>query len=170
MSKDVILRNLDFDEIPEVSSILVQCWKYAYKGLINDEYLSSLKDNHWVEFLEKSIGDETADCIIAECDNRVVGVSVFGKSITEKYPGDGEIISLYVLPKFIGQNIGHLLFEKAEQAIKEYDYSDCTICTFAENVKAIEFYRSRGYDVVSQNEIITMGDQELSYVIMRKSL
>ena len=170
MNTNIILSNLQFDKISEVSSILVECWKSAYKGLINDDYLSSLKDNHWVEFLEKSMQDKTAECVIAERDNEILGVSVFGKSITEKFPNDGEVISLYVRPRFIGQRLGNLLFAKAEQSVKEQGYSHCTICTFTENIKAITFYKTHGYEVVSQDEMITMGTQDLAYVIMRKSL
>ena len=170
MCTDIILSSLDFDKVHETSSTLAKCWKSAYAGLVNDEYLSSLKNTHWVDFLEKSIDDKIAECIVAEKNNKIVGVSIFGKSITEKYPDDGEIISLYVIPEFIGQNIGHVLFEEAQQTIKGQGYRNCITCTFAENIRAIRFYKSHGYEIVSQDEIIKMGTQELPYVILKKAL
>ena len=166
---NIILSNLHVDKIPMASATLAQCWKYAYKGLIHDDYLSSLKENHWIAFLEKSINDKTATCIIAEYESQIVGVSIFGKSITETYPNDGEVISLYVLPEFIGQNIGNMLFEKAQQSLKEQGHRHCIICTFTANTKAIRFYQSHDYEVVAQDETITMGTQLLPYVIMRKT-
>jgi len=170
MDAKINLNHLSFSKIPEASAVLAHCWKHAYKGLINDEYLKSLKDNHWVEFLEKSMTNKTVECVVAEFDNQIVGITIFGQSITEKYPNDGEIISLYVIPEFIGKNIGHLLFERAEQVIKRQGYRDCTICTFTKNTRAINFYKSHGYEIILQDEFVTMGTQELSYVILRKSL
>jgi len=170
MDTNISLSYFNFEAIPEISALLVQCWKYAYKGLINEDYLSSLKDNHWTEFLEKSMNDKTSECIVAKSGKQMVGVSIFGKSITEKFSNDGEIISLYVLPEFMGKNVGHLLFEKAQKDIKEEGYSNCTICTFAGNLRAIKFYKSHGYETVFQDEVITMGTQDVSYVILRKPL
>ena len=56
---DVTIKSIDVDNIYDVSATLAKCWKYAYKGLVNDKYLSSVKNTHWVEFLEKSINDNT---------------------------------------------------------------------------------------------------------------
>jgi len=170
MSTSVTLNNLSFDKIHAASATLAQCWKSAYKGLVNDEYLLSLKNTHWTESLEKNIDNQTSNCIIAEENGRIIGVSIFGKSITEKYPDDGEITSLYVIPEFIGRSIGRMLFEKAELLIKEQGYHNCITCAFAENSKAIGFYNAHGYEIVSRNEIVKMGVQELQYVIMRKAL
>jgi len=170
MHTDITYSNLNIEEINDASAVLALCWKAAYKGLVNDEYLSSLESTHWVEFLEKSINDNTATCIVAKKDNKIVGITVFGKSITEKYPNDGEIISLYVTPESIGQGIGHVLFEKAEHFITKQGYNNCITCTFVENSKAIRFYKSHGYEIVSESEIVTMGKQDLPYVIMRKAL
>ena len=170
MCTDIIIRRLDFNKIHEASSTLAKCWKSAYAGLVSDEYLSSLKNTHWVDFLEKNKDGKIAECIVAEKNDKIVGVSIFGNSITEKFPDDGEIISLYVIPELIGQNIGHMLFEEAQQAIKKRGYRNCITCTFAENIRAVRFYKSHGYEIVSQDEIVKIGTQELPYVIMRKSL
>ena len=170
MCIDITLNNLNFDKIHDASATLALCWKAAYKGLVNDEYLSSLKRTHWVEFLVKSIHSKSTKCIVAEKDNMIVGISIFGNSKTKKYPDDGEIISLYVVPEFIGQNIGHMLLERAQQGIAQQNYQNCITCTLAENVRAIRFYKSHGYEIVSQDEIVKMGAEEMSYVIMRKVL
>ena len=170
MCTDIILSSLDFNKVHEASSTLAKCWRYAYAGLVSDGYLSSLKNTHWVEFLEKSIDDKIVECIVAEKNDKIVGVSIFGKSVTKKYPDDGEVISLYVIPEFIGQNIGHMLFEEAQQTIKNRGYRNCITCTFAENIRAIRFYKSHGYEIVSQDETVKIGTQELPYVIMKKAL
>ena len=158
----------DEEEILSVSKTLVKCWKSAYQGMINDAYLASLKDNHWVDFLKKGLSDDSVDCMLAKEDNQTIGISIFGKSITDDYPNDGEIISLYVLPQFIGQGIGHVLLDKAENRLKEKGYQKSIICVFDENKSAVKFYQSHGFEAVSENNEITMGEQKLLYHIMRK--
>ena len=170
MQTPVTLNSLSPDKIPEASAFLAQCWRAAYRGIINDGYLDALADTHWVDFLEKSLTAKTAAGTLAEQDGKTIGLSVFGKSITEQYPDDGEIISLYVSPQSIGQKIGHLLFANAEQALREQGYPGSIVCVFAENRKAIRFYESHGYEIVMQDQQIKMGVQGLRYVIMRKAL
>jgi len=167
---DVLLEKLTKDQVLEVSMALKKSWQTAYVGIVNDEYLSTLADDYWVKHLEETMTDETTDCVVATQNNKIVGVTTFGKSITEAYPNDGEIISLYVLPEFMGQRIGHLLFDKAEQEIKKQGFTHCILCTFLENAKAIGFYEAHGYVKVSTHEMVEIGGQEIPYVILRKAV
>jgi len=151
-----------------ISATLATCWKFAYKEIINEVYLSSLQEDHWVEFLEKGLSDRLIDCVIAKKGDQVVGVSIFGRSITDAYPEDGEMISLYVLPAFIGKGLGHTLLEMAEKGLKEKNYTHSLICVFCDNESAIAFYEAHGFETASSNHEITMGTQKLRYQIMRK--
>lgn len=168
MCADITIRNISYDDISEVSKTLAQCWKSAYKGIINEAYLSSLEDTHWVDFLTSNLNQRSIDCVVAESGGKIIGVAIFGKSITEKYPNDGEVISLYVNPEYFGRHTGQALFEKALQALKEQGYANCTLCTFKANARAIGFYEAHGFEIVSQVEKIKMGEQEVQYFTMRK--
>ena len=98
MSKDVTLRNLDFDEIPEVSSILVQCWKYAYKDLINDEYLSSLNA---LVYAINSDGDERLsaihDALSIRHARRSIFHTVYEENLSELSEGTAVYTELHLV-------------------------------------------------------------------------
>lgn len=113
---------------------------------------------------------QTITCFVAESANIIIGVSIFGKSITEQYPNDGEVVSLYIKPEFIGHGVGHLLFERSQTSLKEQGHKYCIVCVFFANIKAIQFYRSHGFAEIIDNEKINIGRQELQYAIMRKAL
>ncbi len=50
MDTNIIMRKANPDEIFDISKTLAKSWKWAYKGLVNDDYLSSLKEDNWVNF------------------------------------------------------------------------------------------------------------------------
>ena len=166
---DYVKVNAESREILNISATLAKCWKFAYQGIINEAYLSSLQDDHWVAFLEKKITENSVECIITKKEEQIVGLVIFGESITEEYPDDGEIHSLYLLPEFIGQGIGPLLFDMAERGLKEKEYKHHLVCVFSKNKAAIQFYESHGFKTVSTGNEIIMGEQKLSYNIMRKA-
>lgn len=168
MNDKILITKVGFDKISDVSAFLAGCWKSAYKDLIDNEYLSSLKDDHWIDFLTSGLNKHTIICIAAESENKIIGISIFGKSITELYPSDGEVISLYIKPEMIGRGVGHLLFEKSQRTLKEQGYEYCIVCVFSDNINAIQFYKSHGFDKTLDCEEITIGRQKLQYMIMRK--
>jgi len=170
MSAVILISKLNFDEIPKASTMLAQCWKIAYKGLIDDHYLDNLKNTHWVQFLEDTLKSDTDQCFVAKISDEIIGVLVFGKSITEKYPHDGEVVYLYVHPSHAGKSIGKTLLKNAQQLLKHQGYKNCIVCTFKQNDKAIAFYKANNYKIVSKNELVDIGQQEIPYVIMRKLL
>lgn len=170
MNEKISIKKIAHDRISEVSVFLAQCWKSAYKDIITDEYLSALEDNHWVEFLKSGLNKQTITCFAAESANIIIGVSIFGKSITEQYPNAGEVVSLYIKPEFIGHGVGHLLFERSQTSLKEQGHEYCIVCVFSANLKAIQFYRSHGFDKTLDNQKVKIGRQELQYAIMRKDL
>ena len=170
LRSEVIMQKADYGEIPNISKTLAECWKSAYKGIVSDDYLSSLPDSHWIDYLEKNLKNSSVDCIVVKKDKKIIGASIFGSSITDDYPTDSEIISLYLLPQFIGQGIGHMLLNRAENELIEKKYKNCVICVFCENERAIRFYKFHGYEIVSECKEVTLGTQKLQYYNMRKGL
>lgn len=82
------------DDKMTISRIYEESWKYAYKGIIPQDYLESLPEGRWVANLENSNGG-TLVCV----DNgRIVGTSSFCESRFNQFKGWGEIISIYLLP------------------------------------------------------------------------
>ena len=90
------------DDKMTISRIYEESWKYAYKGIIPQDYLESLPEGRWVANLENSNGG-TLVCV----DNgRIVGTSSFCESRFNQFKGWGEIISIYLLPDYMGRGFG----------------------------------------------------------------
>ena len=168
LKEEIAIKKVGLNHLVEISEFLVHCWKSTYENVINDEYLSSMRTDYWVDFLYKKFQKKEIDCLIAEIDGEVKGVCVFGNSITGKFPDDGEIISLYVLPEYSGKGMGHQLFTLALSELKEKGFQSSIVCVFNANLKATQFYKNHGFVAMLENEIITMGKQEMSYSVLRK--
>ncbi|WP_100066139.1 GNAT family N-acetyltransferase [Miniphocaeibacter massiliensis] len=158
----------EIDLIKEASHMLKISWKESYKNILNSSYLSSLDDNHWTEFIKNNLLNKSIKCIIAKYNNTIIGVSIFGKSITKEFPNSGEVISLYVLNEFKGNKIGYTLFTKAIFELKNQNFKDIIICVFKDNTTAINFYKSHGFTVVQNNLTTLIGNEDLPYIIMQR--
>ena len=78
------------DDKMTISRIYEESWKYAYKGIIPQDYLESLPEGRWVANLENSNGG-TLVCV----DNgRIVGTSSFCESRFNQFKG-GEKLFLF---------------------------------------------------------------------------
>lgn len=170
MNDLVAIRHANASEIFEISKVLVQSWKFAYKGIVNDQYLSSIRDDHWVDILRTGLADENSVYLVAKENERLAGVCVLRKSQIKEFPEDCEIVSIYLLPTFIGKGMGFQLYRFAEAVMKQKGYSHCVLGVLSENSRAIGFYKKAGFEQTDCSVSFILGTQTLGCNIMRKIL
>lgn len=68
----------------------MEIWKYAYQGIITQDYLNSIPEGQWASHIEQA---DRKNLVVVE-DGIIIGTSGFGKSRMEEMNGFGEIISL----------------------------------------------------------------------------
>jgi len=129
------------DDRREISKIYEESWKCAYKGIIPQDYLDSIPEGRWVSNLNNPKW-KTLVCI----DNgRIVGTSSFCKSRFEQFHNWGEVISIYLLPDFMGKGYGKSLMEFAIAELKSQGYEDVFLWVLEENIRARHFYQKFGF-------------------------
>lgn len=129
------------DDRMAISKIYEESWKYAYKGIIPQDYLDSIPEGRWVSNLNNPKW-KTLVCI----DNgRIVGTSSFCKSRFEQLHNWGEVISIYLLPDFMGKGYGKSLLEFAVAELKNQGYEDIFLWVLEENIRARHFYEIFGF-------------------------
>jgi len=58
-------RTAQTEDVAKISNVLASCWKTAYRGIVNDDYLDALKDDHWVDFLSAGLnGDDVFSLVL----------------------------------------------------------------------------------------------------------
>jgi len=134
-----------------ISRVYEESWKFAYKGIIPQDYLDSIPEGRWASGLDKQ-DRQTLVCV----DNgKIVGTSSFCESRFEQYQGWGEIVSIYLLPEYIGKGCGKLLMKAALSELKRQGYENVFLWVLEENNRARRFYEGYGFlltgDVLDDN-------------------
>ena len=53
----VNVRMAQTKDIERISCVLAASWKTAYRGIVHDDYLDALQDNHWAKFLTTGLNN-----------------------------------------------------------------------------------------------------------------
>ena len=163
----ISVRMTQTQDIDRISLVLVTSWKTAYRGIVDNEYLDSLRDDHWVEFLTSALNGDTIFSMVLLEDQEIVGASILGKSETEH---EVHMISLYLLPEKIGQGYGHTFYSEIEKEMRNKGFTKCVIDVLENNERAIRFYTAHGFADMHVEAETTLGKRNYLYKVFEKTL
>lgn len=129
------------DDRFEISRIYEESWRYAYKDIIPQNYLESIPAGCWVTKLDK----EGRNTLVLIEKDAYIGTSSYGKSRFPDFDGFGEIVSIYLLPEYMGEGYGKELLEATVDALVKLGYRDIFLWVLEENYRARKFYEKAGF-------------------------
>lgn len=129
------------DDRIAISKVYEESWKYAYKGIVPQDYLDSIPEGQWVSHIEQA-GRKN---LVMVQDESIIGTSGFGKSRMAEMNGFGEIISLYFLPEYMGNGYGRLLLQAAVSELKKMGFDKVFLWVLEDNQNARHFYEKCGF-------------------------
>jgi len=136
------IRYITKDDNPlEISKIYESSWKYAYKGMIPQDYLDSIPTGQWDNRINKA---GLTSLVLIEC-GRMIGTASFCKSRWEKYSDYGEVVSIYFLPSYIGKGYGKVLLNKCIEELKQCGFNKVLLWVLEDNHRARKFYEKNGF-------------------------
>ncbi|MCL2008940.1 MAG: GNAT family N-acetyltransferase [Synergistaceae bacterium] len=155
------------EDIEKISYVLAASWKTAYRGIVDDDYLDSLSNDHWVDFLATALNGDSVFAMVLQEKQEIVGASILGKSEQEN---ETHMISLYLLPEKIGKGLGHIFYSEIEKEIQNKGFTKCTIDVLKDNERAIKFYKMHGFVDMFVEAKTTLGSQDYPYMVFEKVL
>ena len=161
------VRMAQAEDIDIISLLLANSWKVAYRGIVDDGYLDSLKNNHWVDFLAAGLKNNAVFSMLLQDNQEIVGASVLGNSEKED---EIHLISLYLLPEKIGRGLGRFFYGKIETEMRKRGFTKCIIDVLKNNNRAIKFYEGHGFVDTSAEIIATLGEQSYICRVFEKIL
>ena len=136
------IRFITPDDSPEeISNIYEQSWKHAYKGIIPQDYLDSIPKGKWAA----KISSGQMQNLVIEKDGKLIGTSGFCPSRWEKFSGYGEIVSIYLLPEYMGMGYGKQLIRRCVSELARLGFSDILLWVLEDNARARSFYERNGF-------------------------
>ena len=143
-----------------ISKVYEESWKYAYQGIVPQDYLNSISEGQWASHIEQA---DRKNLVMIE-DDRIIATSSFGKSRMEEMNGFGEIISLYFLPEYMGKGYGRLLLQEVVSELKKMGFDKVFLWVLDENRNARHFYEKCGFVKTERYLISNIGGKELKEV------
>ena len=157
MTKMEIRYTTPADDGMMISKVYEESWKYAYKGIMPQHYLDSIPEGRWVQNIDNPMW-KTLVCI----DNdRIVGTSSFCKPRFEQFNGWEEVISMYLLPQYMGKGYGKILMESAISELKKQGHEKIFLWVLEENIRARQFYEQFGFSITADFMEDNIGGKDL---------
>lgn len=151
------------DDPSEISNIYENSWKYAYRDMIPQEYLNSIPAGHWA----RSIHTVGMNTLILMENGMMIGTASFCQSRMEEYSDYGEIVSIYLMPDYMGKGYGTLLLGKCMDELKRCGFDKILLWVLEENHRARRFYEKNGLICTKIFKEDTIGGKKLREVLYR---
>ncbi|QJD73154.1 GNAT family N-acetyltransferase [Lactobacillus acetotolerans] len=108
-------------ELNGTSKVFQKTWQNAYKNMLPANELAKIKPDMWVNRLSRN---DRYNLIAINTDNRVLGVVSYGnlRKNGQIVSDCGELMAIYVLPRFQGCGIGSKLLKNAENDLVKMNF------------------------------------------------
>ena len=155
------------DDSYQIGELLVETWRYAYTGIMQQSVLDELsvqrRSEGWMRVLEKN--PEVYVLRNGASVSGVVQVCRFRGEI-EPYRNFSEIPVLYLKPNFIGQGYGSMLLKYAHAQNTVSESEGVALWVLEKNTRAIDFYSKHGYTFSGESKAHSEELAEHLYVKM----
>lgn len=141
----------------EVSRVYALGWKHAYRGIVPEDYLDRLSLDHWEAYLKTVQQGGFMLMNHTQC----VGICTVSKAREEQWKDWGELVSLYLLPDYMGKGFGLQLFSQAIAYLRKQGYHKIYLWVLEENPVARSFYERNGFVPTQERCSVTMDGTEL---------
>ena len=134
----MIIRQAKEEDVKQIAEILVEDWKTAYRGIMDDDFLDSLSAAQRFEIEIKRY----QKYIVAADENEVLGYA--WNEETGDEAADCEIIALYVRYSKRKNGIGRALMQHAMDGFRKAGKKTMIVWCLKENHESRRFYEKMG--------------------------
>ena len=149
-----------------ISDIYEKSWKFAYRDIIPKTYLERIPKGQWVSGLDSG----KVQTIVMVEDGQFIGTSSYCGSRSPEFDGFGEIVSIYLLPEFMGRGYGKKLLDAVIQELIKLGYDDIFLWVLEDNIRARKFYEKSGFLLSKYYIDDNIGGKELREIQYRYSI
>lgn len=166
------VRPMTLDDCKEVARIHTESWRYAYKGIVPDEFLDSIdvkkREENWSKGMVAE--PEMVRIVAVDPGGRIVGFACGLECRDKDLSVDGELYAIYVSPQRIGAGAGALLFEAYKNKLVRRGMSSMIAWVLEENRLSRDFYERMGGEPGEKRKNIAIGGKSLVEVFYRFDL
>ena len=134
------------EDAPAVAAVHVRSWQAAYRGLLPDDYLDSLRPEDRVAHYTFDSPDANLPVTVVALEGGAVcGFVTTGPSRDADVAGMGEVLALYVAPEAWGTGVGARLVTEGRAHLSHMGFTEAVLWVLVGNDRAQRFYRTDGW-------------------------
>jgi GNAT superfamily N-acetyltransferase len=134
------------DDAEALAALHVASWRWAYRGLLDDEVLDGLSVEDRGSMWRTLLGGGEVAVIVAERGSELVGFASAGPSRDDDAePGTGEVAAIYLAEEMAGSGLGAALFARIQDELRALGCSRATLWVLESNARARRFYEREGW-------------------------
>jgi GNAT superfamily N-acetyltransferase len=164
--------------IPEdalaVARVHIRSWRVAYRGLIAQAYLDSLKPEVWAaKYGFQRTGPDRPITLLAVDGDSIRGVVMSGPTRDldmRDTPNIGELLAIYVDPEHWDTGVGRLLVAATREQLRRDGFTEAALWVLDLNERARRFYECDGWALDGMRRTKTTAGAALDEVRYRRTL
>lgn len=137
-------------EIEVIRSLIQRIWKPTYSEILSDEQMDYMLDMMYSAATLQQQMDAGHVFLILEADQIPLGFA--GYECDYKAAGSCKLHKIYLLPETQGKGLGKMLLNAVVEKAKEAGQQRLLLNVNRYN-KALQFYRSYGFEVIAEEDI-----------------
>ncbi len=155
---NITIRNARSEDAAAIAKVNIASWHSTYRGLIADATLDAMKPENyllkWNTILTTS-SEKSDSCFVVENEaSEIVGYTLSGKNLREKFRFDAELYAIYLLKEYQGQGIGKKLFLCSIEESKRQGFVSILLFVLSSNTGSRTFYESFNPDFTADETIV----------------
>ncbi|SCX28631.1 Protease synthase and sporulation negative regulatory protein PAI 1 [Agrobacterium sp. DSM 25558] len=149
---EITLRAACVRDAREVAILHVAVWQQTYRDLAPENAFVTLDESYRFEKWNEKLSVPEADqlVLVAEKENRLVGIAAAGAPSEKAFGGRGEIKFLYIDPDFKRQGIGRHLLRNLATHLRDRQYPGVALSVVEGNRAATAFYEALGAEIIGR--------------------
>lgn len=159
------------DDALAVARVHVRAWQAAYRGLIAQAYLDSLKPEVWAaKYGFQRAGPEQPTTLVAVDGGVVCGLAMFGPYRGEELANSGELLAIYVDPDYWHTGLGRKLVVAARDGLRRDGFTEAALWVLDGNARARKFYECDGWTLDGGRQTKSIAGAQLNEFRYRRML
>ena len=143
------LRPATADDLPAIADLHVRAWRWAYQGLMPQDYLDALSVDDRLASWQRTLARPDQRIAIAVAPDApggpILGFASWGASRDDDATAfTGQLQALYVEQAGLGTGVGRALMTAALDDLRARRFAEVTLWVLAGNQRARRFYERAG--------------------------
>lgn len=159
------IRKATFEEIPLIRTLALAIWPKAFEAILTPAQIEYMLDMMYSESALQKDMKRGVEYYILTVDGKDNGYTAIENSGRNGY----KLHKIYLSQSLQGKGLGKFLITEMEKIVKAYCASYLRLNVNREN-KAVDFYKSRGYEIVKTEDIDIGGGFFMNDYVMEKKL